>query len=354
MTGVLILAFSFFWLVIAVSFFGNLYSLDNRLWTIFTLFGNPFLILLSTNQVLDMDVSYPLVMLLFAITLTMWFRIAAARFGKSSLSSSRAELPATASIRTPPIIPMHHPRLALFWKEWTEQRWIIIGCFIAGIFLATLISFFTVFQSPGTDILTKIIAATTQNLSFLALFISCIAAIVLGVGSYTTDLDPALVNFWHGLPIPIPRWFRTKYLVSLIGLCGLLISQIAIAYFITFFLPETMDYIQYTSRENLLREEVLQILFGGLILLPLVHAFAIFFAALIRRPIYAAVLAIIFSITLVMLPINKDTQVGEFLINHRLYDQLPFVLCIITSALATLTLLLTSRLALIKNWHLAR
>ena len=337
-----------------------LIQLDQRdvLWGLFV--PNPLFVLFD-GQAPD-----PTKLIPVQIFITLfWICVAAARFlrnaSNTGTGTQEKQLPLTRTF----LAPLPHP--PLLWKEVREQFSVFAIAFwsAAGIaIIGALVQIVDLAHTGDKVSFLDIYGFMLQVMLIAGAVIPLLISIVLGVGAFAGDLDERLLHFWQAQPIPINRWFWTKYLVSAAGILLLLIVPLSIAAggsTLFDFTDHGGGYGPHPATR--LREQAWIAFVAVIVIFPFAHALSIFFASIIRRTMYATILAIVTLLVIVFAPwptaitisngrVYLGFNLAEMLTGSDQSSQTIFCTFVMSLLLASL-LLLASRHLLSRNWRLA-
>ncbi|HUO10896.1 MAG TPA: hypothetical protein VM008_21520 [Phycisphaerae bacterium] len=318
---------------------------------------NPFFVLLiRDNPRADDMIPVQLLITLF------WLSIAAVRFLRTATNtgtgSEERHIPITRTL----VLPLEYS--PLLWKEIREQIGVLAIAFWSAIGVAVIAGLITCEEMRHENgRFLNAFAAMLQVMLIAGGLMPLLISIVLGVGAFSGDLEDRLLHFWRGQPIPTHLWFWTKYLVSAVGIFLLLVLPLSVAAGgITLF--DLSDARFGLGNATQFRQQAWTIFIAVLIILPFAHALSIFFVSIIRRPMYATILALIVLAAVAFIPIFTRTgapvsfsglpycNLAEILSNPGEPASLILTLFAISLILAAL-LLTASRRLLSRNWRLA-
>jgi hypothetical protein len=125
----------------------------------------------------------------------------------------------------------------------------------------------------------------------------CILALLIGVGTFVSELQPGLHTFWRSRPISPASWFWFKFIGGAIALIGLFdVPCLLLSWF----------SIVRTSSPGF------KSIFPILLHLPC-YSIAVFFACTVRHSTYATVLAVGVILAGIMVPELSDVHLPEYL-----------------------------------------
>ncbi|MGN6369450.1 MAG: hypothetical protein ACTHN5_14420 [Phycisphaerae bacterium] len=315
---------------------------------LYWLFPNPLLLLLAKHP----DAPRATEVLLQLLTLCLWAAAALWRFlrlaSNTGTGSEEQQLPITRTL----LAPLPHP--PLLWKEIREQFSVLAIAFWAAIGVAIISALVEIAESirygSNTGFL-DIYGLMLQIMLIAGTVAPLLISIVLGVGAVAGDLDERLLHFWSGQPIPIRRWFWTKYLVSAVGILLLLVLPLAIAAGGS----SLFDLDGASSRDNVatnLRTQASTAFIAVIVILPLAHALSIFLTALIRRSMYATITAVLILLVLTATPfLNGDNLIHILSHPDPFWPYIALLFC--CSVFLAIVLLFSARTLLIRNYRLA-
>jgi len=343
--GVLVLLGCLIWGAMVMLFAEPAYGGDPPPWYLVIL--NPFLLLVVSDGHPDIWSFVPLQI----ITIGFWAVAAGWRFlriaSRSGTGSEEREIPATITI----LFPTRYP--PLLWKEFREQIGVLGAAFLSAVGIAVMAGTVSAIDESRrgiTGAAWDAMGVILQAMIVAGAVIPLLLSVVLGVGSLAGDLEERIVNFWRGQPISPARLFWTKYLVSAVGILLLLIFPISFAVGGSSMLNFNDGNSYFGSDGTRLEENAWIVFIATLVVLPVAHALSIFFASVLRRTMYATIVAVVALLCIGFLPLGHNQNLVILLTDK---DQNPFVIftVFLCSIIATMILLLSSRIALVRNWR---
>jgi ABC-type transport system involved in multi-copper enzyme maturation permease subunit len=247
----------------------------------------------------------------------------------------RISTPAPSPEAAPPLKAARSMAGTLLWRELRDQGVILAGAALAGTLIALIVGLSELHDRPITVERLKVVADSfSQTMFSLAAVVPLVVAVLLGVASWSTDLHSKVHEFWRSRPIPTENLFWLKFIVSAVGIIGLFTSFMLVSY--------AFELWQPSSGSALVSRRFTNLLLTRLAILPAMLAVSIFIAIIVRRTMYAGLVAaatMIATAVAAEILTRSNNQTGTTLLHAVL----------LTSAAVFLFL---SRTALIKNWRL--
>ena len=134
--------------------------------------------------------------------------------------------------------------------------------------------------------------------------IGCVLAILIGVGSYVSELDPKLHTFWRSRPISATSWFWFKYVGGLVALIGLFDLPYALLVW-TRMVPSSSPGIAACF---------------PMVLHLLCYSLAVLAACSVRHSSYSTVLAVS-ALLAILLPELADFRIPQYLSFFELWEK---------------------------------
>lgn len=186
--------------------------------------------------------------------------------------------------------PMASPWRALLWLQLRQS----IPVCIAGLAIVFAIALTTrLDRSAGVYAFDRLYPG-----------VGCVLALLIGVGSYVSELDPKLHTFWRSRPISPSGWFWFKYVGGLVALIGL------------FDLP--CAFLVWTGIVRTSSPGIAACF--PMLLHLLCYSLAVLAACSVRHSSYSTVFAVIGALVVICLPEFPELQVPEFLSFLRLWE----------------------------------
>lgn len=189
---------------------------------------------------------------------------------------------------------------------WLNARRSLPLC-LAGLMMAVLLTFVGLTESRSPAAVTAKLAGELPNSTW---FVGMLWGAIVAVGVFSSELKPGLEQFWRSRPISPASWFWIKFAV---GLAALLI---------------TLDLIPaWLSRATSYRPDTGQVGVAYAACLPLLHALIYAFAVAAicrwRRPIPAAIAALIayFLLDQILESIPVSPQLSTMNVYNQLESQ---------------------------------
>jgi hypothetical protein len=258
--------------------------------------------------------------------LAVWFRTT------MGLGATRAGVVKLASAveSNAPVRPQRR-RMPLVWKEWREQRGMVMATLIAAVLLAAIIA-----MEEARWGFWRGIETTFVGLSIIALIAPSILAVALGISAFVEDLDEGIAGFWRSRPIDPTKLFQIKFATALFGILAMMMCLMA-AGSLGIWLLELKRGSHITVPHP--RDTTFARLFvGQVIWLPFVLMISACATVLLRRTIPAAAvsLTLIAVLATVPCPGMEDSTILSQLMNAPL--DLPFVIVAIGVTVLTLAM----------------
>lgn len=173
--------------------------------------------------------------------------------------------------------PFTSPHKALLWMQLRESIPIALCGFVVVLLLA------------GLELEAQRYHATVDS----GMFVGCVLAVILAVGSYVPHLEAKLHTFWRSRPIPPSQWFWMKYIAgaAVIVLCydmPLFVLQRMLSSDVHPFLVHQLSFAADTGFPILLH------LF--------IYSVVVLAACSIRHPIYSGVLGVAAVLVILLSP----------------------------------------------------
>jgi hypothetical protein len=176
--------------------------------------------------------------------------------------------------------PRRGPIRAILWKQFRETLPLaLLGAAI--ILCLTLMVFQLTIRSYGREGSTIVVRETIQMSLAMWMAIGTFVSVVAGLGVLMDDLRPGLHAFWRSRPINVDGWFATKFVASLLStIIVLALPPLCVTAYMALAHGEEADVASQIDQ------------FVGCLLIQ-IAAFcaAVAAMALVRQPVYAAILA---------------------------------------------------------------
>jgi len=166
-----------------------------------------------------------------------------------------------------PELAIKSPASAIIWKQLRELGPLIAFAIVGIVVLVPLIHWWDN-QQGG-------LAGFGEMLEAVTLAVAVLVALVTGIGVLYEDYSAGIENFWRSRPINVHLWFWIKYVT------GLAVLTICFGTLLIF-----ADWLDGWRGNPLATVGFITLLF------PLLYVLALAAFAIVRQPIYAAVLAI--------------------------------------------------------------
>ena len=195
--------------------------------------------------------------------------------------------------------PRHSPFTAIVWKQWRDTLPVLLLALL-------LLTVFVVIHAtgdyrPGIDQpLWRLVIWVEES----STMIGVVFAVVVGVGAFVGDYQPAMLTFWRSRPISPRLWFWSKYFV------GLAIVEL------TMMLPWVIAQLLAGNAEHLSGDAYLGIMPA---LYFFIYSVSVWMACLLRHTIYAGIITGGIVVTVVLLPV-VESKLHWLSVGHALAE----------------------------------
>jgi ABC-type transport system involved in multi-copper enzyme maturation permease subunit len=253
------------------------------------------------------------------------------RFGRVSDRTRYSPKPAAEATATAyiPAKPRQSQLSAIAWKQFRESGpTALVG--LAGAFAIAVVAAIVTRFSPASrnSAPPEDFAQLLGEVWFVASFyLGAITALVIGIGVFLRDLEPALHTFWRSRPIAPGRWYWTKFVSGL--------AVVGLAFQLPMLLLVFLAFCLYGRTDNYF-DWALNAQGVSLATFTAVFAVAVAITCLVRHAVYAGILTIA-ATYLGALSVVMSVVVVHWLSTHewskRMFDE-PTVIWYWTAGLA--------------------
>jgi ABC-type transport system involved in multi-copper enzyme maturation permease subunit len=184
-----------------------------------------------------------------------------------------------------PAKPRHSQLSAIAWKQFRESGPTalvgLIGAFAIAVVTATVTHATHIHRDfdPPEEF-----SQVFGTVWFVAsMYLGAITALVIGIGIFLRDLEPALHTFWLSRPISVDRWYWTKFVSGL--------AVVALAFQLPMLLLAFLGFCRFGPANGRFNE-VLMTQGISLAIFVAVFAVAVAITCLVRHAVYAGILTI--------------------------------------------------------------
>ncbi|HPS56253.1 MAG TPA: ABC-2 transporter permease [Sedimentisphaerales bacterium] len=176
--------------------------------------------------------------------------------------------------------------MKILWKEWHQQKWLIIAGLLAGITLPIFEWFHNRQDNSPNN--------TTETGSIAILACGVLFAIILSAASTHCDLKKGTDNFWQSKPLTAHKLFITKFLTA------------AILLLLAFLFVQSIDFITNSRRDSfpILARTALTLTYPIALIM---FSLTMFLMAIIRDTAKTVLLAIWAALLIYFLPLLTNT-----------------------------------------------
>jgi len=227
------------------------------------------------------------------VGLCVWFSYRYAHAG-TDIARPPAKMATRHRARSTGLGPPRRGQLtALGWKQWRESLPICIGglLLVSAVAVVGGIDAPTQVRSPWTAILIGVM----EDIPAAAVFFGVVVALLVGIGTFVTELQPDLLTFWRSRPISPTLWFWTKYVTGAMAILLFLDGPVVVVACLA-----ASGWIGVFSHPSL------PLYLGYLGCAPLLHLLAfsgaVCLACVVREAVYAGILTVGLLLVAILAP----------------------------------------------------